>query len=64
MITYFACIIIKNFVLLTYSDKGAFPNLILAWLYIIIDFGKLLSILMAFGTQLFEWELMSSMIAF
>lgn len=64
MIAYFACILMKNFVILSLTDKGAFPNLILAWLYVVIDFGKLVSILMAFGTQLFEWTLLSSMIAY
>lgn len=64
MIAYFACILMKNFVILSLTDKGAFPNLILAWLYVVIDFGKLVAILMAFGTQLFEWTLLSSMIAY
>ena len=49
MIGYFTCIIFKNWVLLSLNKKGEFPGLFMAYLYLFLDYGKMLSVLMAFG---------------
>jgi hypothetical protein len=64
MVGYFSCIVLKNFVLLTLTENGEFPSLFLAWLYFLLDYVKLCSILLSFGSQCFEWFLLSRMVAF
>merc|ERR1712228_1060071 len=60
---YFSTVIIKDLFLLD-CVQGTFRSLTVAYLYIFCDFTKLMFILMAFGTQLYEWQLFSTMIAF
>jgi hypothetical protein len=64
MIGYFSFIILKNWVLLSRNDKGEFPGLLMAWTYIFMDYLKTLSVLMAFGSQSYEWFLLSRMVAY
>jgi len=63
MMGYFACTLVKDFILFGYGHQG-FTNIVLAYAYVITDFLKLMFVMMAFGTQLFEWQMLSTMVAF
>jgi hypothetical protein len=50
MIGYFSCIIAKNLVLLNLNEKGEFTSLFVAYVYLVLDYGKALSVLLSFGS--------------
>ena len=62
-IGYFLTTLLKDSLQLTNKDD-AFLNLGIAYCYMITSFSEQMFILMAFGTQLFEWQIMSSMVQF
>jgi len=61
MMCYFTATLVKDFILFGYGNQG-FTSLPLAYAYLFTDFLKLMFVLMAFGTQLFEWQMLSTMV--
>ena len=50
--------------LIVFMPEGHFVHLSIAYTFYVFDFMRLFFCLAAFGTQLYEWQLLSSMIAF
>ena len=64
MIGYFLTTLLKDILQLTRDKDNAFVSLGLAYFYLFVNGLELMFVLMAFGTQLFEWQIMSSMVKF
>ena len=54
MMSYFATLVIKNLILVN-PTSGAFSNITTAYFYLLFDYISRMSLLMAFGAQMFEW---------